>query len=372
MTRSSPLVAFAASAGLVALTVYLLVVGQSVLVPFVLAVFIAYLISALSHAVSRLSIGGWSPGPKLSMTAAILSFAVVMTALIDQIAGNIDDVAQQAPQYQERLEGLYAQINALLMQYAGREAPLTFVELANELNLQRILGGIVGSLNSIASNAFQILLYVIFLLLEGRNNDRKLKALFSDPAREEAVRGAIQRIGRGIEKYVLIKTAMSLLVAVLSYAALWFMGVDFAGFWALLTFAINFIPYLGSAIAVTLPVIMTLLQFGDIGTMLLVLGLLAAAQVFVGNVVEPRYTGKSLNLSPVVIVMALSTWGAIWGITGMFLSVPITVMLTIACAAIPATRPIAIALSQTGDLGGMAPDETASSKKNESSHDPPT
>ena len=357
MTRTSPLVAFTASAGLVALTVYLLVVGQAVLVPFVLAVFIAYLISALSHAVSRISVGAWSPGPRLSMTTAVLSFAFVFSFLVDQIAGNIDDVAAAAPQYQERLEAVFAQINQLLMTYAGREAPLTAVELANELNLQRILGGIVGSLNSIASNTFQILLYVVFLLLEGRNNDRKLKAIFNDKAREDAVRGALNRIGRGIEKYILIKTAMSLLVAILSFGALLIVGVDFAGFWALLTFALNFIPYLGSAIAVMLPVIMSLLQFGDIGTMLLMIGLLAAAQVFVGNVVEPRYTGASLNLSPVVIVMALSTWGAIWGITGMFLSVPIMVMLTIACAAIPATRPIAIGLSQTGDLSGMLPDE---------------
>ena len=95
---------------------------------------------------------------------------------------------------------------------------------------------------------------------------------------------------------------------------------------------------------------MALLQFADINTALLVLAAVGAVQVIVGNIIEPKIMGNSLNVSSLVVLLALSFWGAIWGITGMVLSVPITVILVILFGQFPSTRNIAIFLSDKGKL----------------------
>ncbi len=112
----------------------------------------------------------------------------------------------------------------------------------------------------------------------------------------------------------------------------------------------NYIPYIGSVVAVAFPVVLSILQFGSPGLTGLVLTGLMGAQVIVGNVVEPRITGTSLNLSPVIIVLALSVWGSIWGVTGMILSVPIMVMGMIVLAQFPRTKALAILMSQSGEI----------------------
>ena len=139
-------------------------------------------------------------------------------------------------------------------------------------------------------------------------------------------------------------------MAILSYCILLVAEIDFAAFWALLIFILNYIPYIGSVIAVAFPVVLSLLQFSSIILTASVLIGLLGVQLLVGNIVEPRITGKSLNLSPVVIVLALSVWGSIWGVIGMILSVPIMVMVMIVLSQFSKTRPIAVLMSQSGEI----------------------
>lgn len=341
-------VAFAASIGLVALTLYLLVVGQGILVPLVLAIFITYLLKALAHGLERIKLGGVSIPPRLALTLSIFIFFIAIAILVQLVAGNVGAIAEAAPEYQQKLQGLFAALNTAAEKVLG--APLTITELNDRVNVQAILLRLAGALQSIAGDAFQIFLYVAFLLLESSTLDVKIKAFADTPQREQAIKTTLKAIGRNIESYVWIKTAMSLLVGTLSYIILLIAGVDFAAFWALLIFILNYIPFIGSVVAVIFPVVLSILQFGSFAvTGLLLLGL-AGAQVVVGNVIEPRVTGKSLNLSPVIIVLALSVWGAIWGVTGMILSVPIMVMAMIVLAQFPRTRPLAILMSQSGEI----------------------
>lgn len=125
-------------------------------------------------------------------------------------------------------------------------------------------------------------------------------------------------------------------------------GLDFAEFWALLIFFLNYIPNIGAIVATAFPAALALIQFESWWPFLEVTSGIVAIQFFVGNFLEPRLLGKSLNLSPLVILFALALWGAIWGVLGMFLSVPITVMMMIIFAHFDVTRPIAILLSQDG------------------------
>ena len=118
----------------------------------------------------------------------------------------------------------------------------------------------------------------------------------------------------------------------------------------LIIFILNYIPYIGSLIAVAFPVIMSVLQFYSASlTLVLLIGLMLC-QIVVGNLIEPRLTGKTLNLSPVVILLALSIWGSIWGVSGMILSVPIMVMIMIILSEFRSTKPLAILMSQSGKI----------------------
>ena len=134
------------------------------------------------------------------------------------------------------------------------------------------------------------------------------------------------------------------------WAILLFIGVDAPVFWAFLIFVLNFIPTIGSLIATLFPAIFALLQFGEFTPGILVLAIVGTIQLIVGNFIEPRVMGNSLNISPLVVFLTLAIWGVIWGITGMLLSVPITVILIIVMSEFPSTQPLAILLSQKGSI----------------------
>ncbi len=347
-TSSSNTVVFAAAIGLVALTVYLLVVGQSIFVPLVLAIFITYLLKALAHGFEGIEISGRCMPAWLALTVSILVLLFLITLLVQLVAGNINAIAAAAPEYQAKLQALSQDVRASVEKWFG--TAITIASLNENINFQSAVLPVIGALQSIAGKTFLIFLYVAFLLLESQTFDPKIKACASTPEREAAIRDTLTAIGRNIEKYVWIKTAMSAFVGILSYFLLLAVGVDFAAFWALLIFILNYIPYIGSVVAVMFPVVFSLLQFASFATTGAVLIGLMAAQILVGNVIEPRVTGKSLNLSPVIIVLSLSVWGAIWGVTGMILSVPIMVMAMIVLAQFPRTKPLAILMSQSGEV----------------------
>lgn len=348
ISRPPDTVTFAAAIGVAALTLYLLVVGQSILVPLVLAIFITYLLKALAHGLEKISIKGKHLPGSLALAGSILILIIFLTVLVQLVAGNVNAIVDAAPGYQEKLQALFVGFTTSIEQWFG--TTLTITALNENIDFQSTVLRLVGALQSIASNTFQIFLYVAFLLLESRTIDLKIKAFASTTERENAIKSTLSSIGRNIEMYVLIKTVMSLLVGGISYAILLIAGVDFAAFWALLIFILNYIPYIGSVVAVAFPVVLSILQFGSPGLTGLVLAGLMGAQIVVGNVVEPRVTGKSLNLSPVIIVLALSVWGSIWGVIGMILSVPIMVMAMIVLAQFPRTKALAVLMSQSGEI----------------------
>ena len=128
------------------------------------------------------------------------------------------------------------------------------------------------------------------------------------------------------------------------------MGVDYAVFWSFLIFLLNFIPTIGSLIATTFPAILAFIQFGDFKPVLTVIILIGIVQFLIGNILEPRIMGRSLNLSALVVLLSLALWGTLWGVVGMFLCVPITVTLMIIFSNFEKTLPFAIMLSANGNV----------------------
>jgi predicted PurR-regulated permease PerM len=127
-------------------------------------------------------------------------------------------------------------------------------------------------------------------------------------------------------------------------------GIDLAEFWALLIFSLSYIPYIGAWLGVIFPTALALVQFETLTPFLITAGLLALVQFACGSILEPRIMGKGLNISPMVMLLSLSIWGAIWGVVGMFLAVPLTVVVMIVCSHFAPTRPLAILLSADGTV----------------------
>jgi predicted PurR-regulated permease PerM len=179
---------------------------------------------------------------------------------------------------------------------------------------------------------------------------KKLAHLSSDSKKSEQLALLASKVSTSIQRYIGMKTIVSLLTAALSYAVLTVVGVDFAAIWALLVFFLNFIPTIGSIIAVVFPALLTLVQFDTLTPFFIVSVGLGGTQFVIGNVLEPAYLGRSLNLSSLMILLSLSFWGIVWGLAGMFLAVPIMVMTGIVCAQFRGLRWVSVILSTDGNL----------------------
>jgi predicted PurR-regulated permease PerM len=205
-----------------------------------------------------------------------------------------------------------------------------------------------------------ITVYLLFLLLEQRTFSAKIRSIIRDPQRQVDAFELIDKMRSDIRSYVGIKVLTSASTGLISYFVLKIVGVDFASFWAVLIFLLNFIPTIGSIIATAFPSVLTLVQFDTLGPFIVTLLVLTGVQFCVGSLIEPKLMGNKLNLSPIVILLSLGLWGSIWGIPGMFLCVPITVIIMIICSYFPATRPVAILLSGTGEVASSLKKESAS------------
>jgi AI-2 transport protein TqsA len=335
--------------GVVILSFYLIIVGKTLLIPLVIAIVIWYLINALTRnyrqLIKKFTSGNWYPPYVLGLTAAILTFVAVIWFVISLTSSNVAQVVEKAPEYEANLRQLLNQA----VEFFGLKQMPDLAKIVSQIDFSQIISYIVAGLTGIASNAGLILLYVVFLLIEQNAFNQKFTLMMGGSEREETVRRLISRINTDIQTYIWIKTFVSLLTAGVSLLIMKLIGVDFAEFWALIIFFLNFIPNIGSILGTLFPSLIALVQF-DIYWFVVVAGSLSAAQFAIGNFLEPRLMGRSLNLSTLVIFLSLVFWGTIWGILGMILCVPIMVIVMIILAHFPKTRPMAILLSGDGQL----------------------
>lgn len=328
------------------LTFYLLYVGQALLLPFVIAGAITYLINILAHTICMVRVKGVSIPNPIAMVFAVAVILASLGLIIQLITVNIASVITEVPKYQENLIAL---IEKGYHFFGIEEAP-NIQQILSNIDFRSYLQDFGGTVRSLVSLTGIIFVYIIFLLLEQRTFSSKIRALANDPKRLEDVFALIEKIRADIRTYIGIKVLTSAATALLSYMVLHLIGVDFASFWAVLIFLLNFIPTIGSIIATTFPSVLTLVQFDTLGPFIITASVLTTIQFCIGSLLEPRLMGSRLNLSPIVILLSLGLWGSIWGIPGMFLCVPITVIIVIICSYFPTTRPIAILLSGNGEL----------------------
>jgi predicted PurR-regulated permease PerM len=320
-----------------------LVFGQPFLVPVVIALLIATLIGAGADRLQTLGV----PGP-LATIGAVVIVIIGIAAVFDVLASQTDAVIEAWPRYLQRLETLSNQALA----WVGPGISGKINQALNSVDLAQLVPGLIGSAGGFLASVALVAIYIAFLLAERGRLPGKIDRMFSSSERTAKLRRIITDIAESIRRYIWIKTIMSLLTAGISYAVLKLLKVDFAETWVLIIFLLNYIPSIGSVLGVLFPALLALLQFDTTWQFLIIAIVLSSTQIVIGNVVEPHFMGRTLNLSPFVVIASLAFWSMIWGVVGAFLSVPMTTALVIACSHIPSCRWIAVLLSDEGLIGG--------------------
>ena len=339
---------FTASAVLVVLVFYLLTVGEKLLLPLVIATALWYLINTLAQSFHRIEIAGYRLPILICRMAAVLMFLSLIWALINFLSASADEVLEVAPVYQDNLTRRLQNLPFVdFAEFEGR----SFIDLLTEwINIPSYATTVASSFAGILASGGLILIYLGFLFLEQGHFTHKISALVANPEKESEVTKIIAQIRDDIQRYVSIKLFTSSLTGLASYLYLLLVGVDFAGLWGLLIFLLNFIPTVGSIVATLFPALIALAQSEGYGLFIFVLLGIGVLQICVGNILEPRLMGSSFNLSPVIILLNLALWNAVWGIPGMFLCVPFLIIVAIVLSHFPQTRSIAMMLSSDGNL----------------------
>ena len=329
---------------------WVLYLGRDILVPIVFSVMAMYVILGSARLLERVPAIGPALSLRLRYGLSALAVLAALLALGWLVMDSIDALVAQAPHYQAQLVAL-AQRGALLL---GMESEPTWETIRSgaleQFSLQKLAASLLLSLGAMLAGLTVIGLYVVFLMIERGHFDAKVTALSDNPARVAQVRRIVTDINHRIGTDLALKTLLSILLGVVSWIILAAMGVELAGFWALLIGLLNYVPYIGSVLGVALPALFALLQFGDIRTALLLAGGLSVVQFLNGNLLDPYLMGSSLNLSPFVILVSLTAWTALWGAPGAFLAVPLTACIVMVLAEFNGSRPLAVLLSKKGQV----------------------
>ncbi|MBX3481123.1 MAG: AI-2E family transporter [Caulobacter sp.] len=317
---------------------------REVLTQLALAVFLAVIIDGFSRALSE----RW---PRLPKPVA-LPTAIILTILV--LIGIVIVIADQGVAFANQLTGYAPKLEALLAQGAaaiGVEA-VSLSELIRRANPGQFAGAVAQSAQGVLSDTFFVLIYLAFIIASQRGFRRKVVAMFPhNHHRDEAVQ-SFRRIRDGVEQYLWVQTVTGLMIGAGSLLVMLLLGLDNALFWAFLIFLASYIPIIGGFIGIAFPPLFALVQFPGWWQALVLLLVLWVIQFIVGNVVQPKMQGDSLNIDPVVVLLALGFWGLVWGMPGMFLSTPLTVMAMIILAQFKGSHWIAVLLSADGDPAG--------------------
>ncbi len=314
---------------------------RRILEPFALALFLLIMVDGIARGlVNRVP----KFPAKAALPAALLFIIALFVLTIWVTADNAGDFATQSGAYTARIN---AQLNAGAQQLGLKVTP-TLAGLIQRLNPGRFAGAIAGGLSHFAEGAVFVIIYLGFLAASRQGFSKKAQALFGTD--EERIEGnrIFERIRRGVERYMWVQTLVGLVITAVSAALMAATGLSHIPFWCLIIFLANYIPAVGAAVGVLFPAAFGLVEFdGFTKAAILIVGL-EATHFAVSHVLQPRMQGKSLNVDPIVVLLALAFWGAIWGVVGAFLSTPLTVMAMAIFAEFKGTRPLAVLLSSDG------------------------
>lgn len=330
---------------LFALANVILYFGKPILQPLFVAVFIAYLLLPVHH---------WLEQRGLHYSLAYVLIVVVIIAGLFGVGilvfDNLNQMVDRLPDYETRLTRVvYDFLKSLPFELDLQEGTtlgeMLFGEDAgNAKQVREAIQHALGTFANFFSGLAITFIYLLFLMAERFSIARRVALAFGE-AQSSKILAVAQTINTSISEYLAVKTSMGFLAGMLSIIVLASFRVDFAVMWGILVFLLNYIPYLGSLVAVILPILLSFVQLESFWSAIIVAVLLIAIQQVTGTYLEPRIAGRRLGVSPLLILLSLSFWGLLWGIVGMILAVPLLVVVKTILDNIEATKPIGTLMS---------------------------
>jgi AI-2 transport protein TqsA len=309
--------------------------AESIVVPFLLAMFIT--IIAIPPFL-------WLQQKRVPRVLALIIMILIFLTFIFLIGlligSSITDFTANLPFYEQKLQNQTQSLISWLVEKKYIEPNFQISNAFKPAVILDIAGNVLNQLSNLFTNGFLILLTVIFMMLEVSSLPKKINEMFENP---EASLARIKAVTQNINKYITLKTIMNLCNGLLVTIFLFFMGVDYYLLWGLLAFILNYIPTIGSFFALLPPALLALVQFGFVEAIVVVVGFIII-NTLVGNIIEPRFMGKGLGLSTLVVFLSLIFWGWVLGPIGMLLSVPLTITIKIALDSSEETRWLSILL----------------------------
>lgn len=311
-------------------------IAAEIIVPFILALFIAIILNPMIRRLERVRV------PRVMAIVLVISVIVCFVVLLLAYLGTtLNELTRTLPQYRSSLISPLQTLEPWLQRAGISVSVDELVKYIDPNAAMTLVTSLITQLSNAMTSIFLLLLTVVFMLTEVPQLPIKLQQLMSRPA--EGM-GAIQRALDSVSRYLVLKTAISLVTGLVVWMMLAMLDVRFAFVWALLAFSLNYIPNIGSVLAAIPPVAQVLVFSGLYEALLVVAGYLAINLVF-GNIIEPRMMGRGLGLSTLVVFLSLIFWGWLLGPVGMLLSVPLTIAVKIALEQNEGGKSIAMLLS---------------------------
>jgi AI-2 transport protein TqsA len=328
-----------------AILLFLLVQARFLLTSLAVAIIVFSLTSDAIGYIARIKLGPVGIPNWLASLAAVLLISTGLFMLSSLILSQLNTVLATTLTYTERAPGAVADLFA----WMGPDVELAIANAIRSVDVSGYLRAMAGQAGGLMQGTVLVILFVSFLFAERVWFDVKLTSLMGGNAkRADQARRIIGTIMHRVNYYLLVKTVVSAVTGVMVYAVAWFVGLELAVAIGILTFVLNYIPNVGSIVATVLATLVTYVQLGEPGPTLGFFVAVGVIQFVNGNVIDPWLMGRALRLSTFGIVVALAFWGSVWGMTGMFLSVPITVAAMIVCSHVRELRPVAVILSREG------------------------
>lgn len=327
-----------------AVILFLLVQAKFLLISLAIAIMLFSLTSDAISYIQHLRFGEARFSVWVASLLAVLLIASVLISLSALILTQANTVVFTVMQYADPAQKAVA----TMFSWMGADVEQAVLNWLKGVQIGPWLATMAGQAGNIASGAVLVTLFVGFLFLERLWFRPKLVSLMGDAERARRVERIISSIVHRVNRYLIVKTVVSLVTGALVYAVMIAFGLELAVAMGVLTFVLNFIPNVGSIVATIAVGLVAYVQTGDPVSGLAVLAFVTGIQFVVGQVLDPLFLGRTLQLSSFGIIASLAFWAAVWGIPGMFLAVPIMVSIMIVCSHIPRLRPVAVLLSREG------------------------
>ncbi|MBQ6736020.1 MAG: AI-2E family transporter [Alphaproteobacteria bacterium] len=327
--------------------ILLLWIGSSIFIPLLVATFLWYLINATATYYRKIL----PATPRrheiavlfniMSHIFSIATYVGLIYLFATRVRPMFVEILPAIPEIQDKMNIMWKYIDDTFgLDISGVAMP----------SIEKIVSNIGSSVAKLATSMGMVIVYMIFMFVEQSTFHKKLAELFPNKTQHKKMSFILNSIDENMKRYLFMKTLVSGITGIISYIWMYMLGLEFAGVWAFVIFILSYIPTIGAIISCILPILFAILTGATLNELVLLSLGLIGLQLLFGNIIEPKLTGKTLNLSTLAILINLVFWGLIWGVAGMFFSVPLLVATFIITAQFDSTRWIAVLLSADGKI----------------------